>query len=77
MVAVCRNNIVFPQVYCRNGAHSHRFLSDVQMTETADFLKAVHLRGPFLEASEEEHFSKQLDLEAYVTPREAACRAVV
>jgi hypothetical protein len=47
------------------------------MAETADFLKAVHLRGPFLETSDEEHFSKQLDLEAYVTPGDAACRAVL
>ena len=44
----------------RDGAHAHRFLTDVQVAEATDLSERVRLGGALLEATDEEHLPEEL-----------------
>src|SRR5438132_3079805 len=60
VIAVGRENVVIgPQRV--HGAHGHSLFSDAEVAEPADLAERVHLRGPLLEASNQEHLGVEMD----------------
>src|SRR5437660_975693 len=59
VIAVGREDVIVgPQrVY---GAHGHGLFPDVEVAEPADLAERVHLRGPFLEAPDQEHLRVEM-----------------
>ena len=64
MIAIGRDQIIFP--FFKHGRHANgnRFLSAIKMTESADPLPraGVFLIGPFLKSADKQHAAKEFPL---------------
>src|SRR5207248_9361978 len=63
MIAVSGNNIVVV-AYGSDRAGHHRFLPNVEVTETANLLRLILLTGAFLKPPDQQHQREHLDFVA-------------